>query len=355
MERQAPSLTAEILLMLSETVAETAAPAGSRFQLRFEAGPQAASFAEDVRRGLTAAPKVLQPKYFYDALGSRLFEAISELPEYYLTRAEAEIFRDHAGEIAGALDGRLRVIELGSGDAQKTRLLLEAVIARQGELDYLPIDISRSAIEQSGDRLLLAYPELRVTAYVAEYPAALRSLCGEPLPPGVHRTLVLFLGSTIGNLDPQERAELLRDVRALLRPGDGLLLGTDLKKEEAVLLAAYDDALGVTAAFNLNLLLRINRELGGEIDLATFRHRARYDRERGRIEMHLESRREQLVPLSGLGLEVGFAAGETIHTESSYKFDRDQIADLAARTGFDLRRTWTDSGRRFGSHLLVAR
>jgi L-histidine N-alpha-methyltransferase len=326
-----------------------------RFQLRLEAHPHAGSFAEDVRRGLTSTPKVLHPKYFYDALGSRLFEAICELPEYYLTRTEAEIFAAHAGEIASALDGRLRLVELGSGDAQKTRLLIEAVLARQDELDYLPIDISRSAIELSGDRLLLAYPELRVTAYVAEYQAALRSLRCEPLPPGVTRTLVLFLGSTIGNLDPAERTELLRDVRALLRPGDGLLLGTDLKKEEEVLLAAYDDALGVTSAFNLNLLVRINRELGGQIDLATFRHRARYDRQKGRIEMHLESRRDQIVSLRGLGLDIGFAAGETIHTESSYKFDREQIADLAARTGFELRRTWTDGDRRFGSHLLATK
>ena len=326
-----------------------------RFQLRLEAHPHAGSFAEDVRRGLTGSPKSLHPKYFYNALGSRLFEAICELPEYYLTRAEAEIFGARAGEIAASLDGRMRLVELGSGDAQKTRLLIEAVLARQDELDYLPIDISRSAVEQSGDRLLLAYPELHVTAYVAEYQAGLRSLRHEPLPPGVTRTLVLFLGSTIGNLDPAERIDLMRDVRALLRPGDGLLLGADLKKEKDVLLAAYDDALGVTAAFNLNLLVRINRELGGEIDLATFRHRARYDHGKGRIEMHLESRRDQIVSLRGLGLDIGFAAGETIHTESSYKFDREQIADLAARTGFELRKTWTDAGRRFGSNLLVAR
>jgi L-histidine N-alpha-methyltransferase len=326
-----------------------------RFQLRLEAHPHAGSFSEDVRKGLTAVPKTLPPKHFYDALGSRLFEAICELPEYYLTRAETEIFERRAGEIAAALDGRLRLVELGSGDAQKTRLLIEALLARQGELDYLPIDISRSAIELSGDRLLGAYPELRVTAYVAEYQAALRSLRREPLPPGVTRTLVLFLGSTIGNLGPAERADLLRDIRALLRRGDGLLVGTDLKKEEEILLAAYDDPLGVTAAFNLNLLARINRELGGAVDLSTFRHRARYDREEGRIEMHLESRRDQTVPIRGLGLEIGFAQGETIHTESSYKFDADQIKELAARTGFELRRTWTDAARRFGSHLLVAR
>jgi L-histidine N-alpha-methyltransferase len=328
-----------------------------RFRLRADAKPPAASFADDVRRGLTATPKVLYPKYFYDALGSRLFEAICELPEYYPTRAEAEIFRDHAGEIAAALDGRegrLRLVELGSGDAQKTRLLIEAVLARQGSLDYLPIDISGTALEQSADRLLLAYPDLRITAVMADYQSALRCLRREPKPAGVDRTLVLFLGSTIGNLDPAERVDLLCDVRALLAPGDALLLGTDLDKSEEILIPAYDDPLGVTAAFNLNLLVRINRELGGAFDLAAFRHRARYDRERGRIEMHLESLRDQTVPIRALGIEIPFVAGETIHTESSYKFRPGQVAELAAATRFELRRTWTDSGRRFGSHLLVA-
>jgi L-histidine Nalpha-methyltransferase len=337
--------------MIQETAC---AAADLRFQLRLEALPTAGSFAEDVRRGLTASRKFLSPKYFYDTLGSRLFEAICELPEYYVTRAEAEVFRDHAGEIAAALRGRLRLVELGSGDAQKTRLLIEAVLARQGDLDYLPIDISRSAIEQSSDRLLGSYPELRVTAYVADYQTALRTLGREPLPPGADRTLVLFLGSTIGNLDPQERVALLRDVRALLAPGDALLLGADLEKPEEVLIPAYDDALGVTAAFNLNLLVRINRELGGAFDLSAFRHRARYDRERGRIEMHVESLRDQTVPVRGLGIEVPFAAGETLHTESSYKFRLGQLTGLAEETGFSVRRVWYDSARRFGSHLLVA-
>jgi L-histidine N-alpha-methyltransferase len=335
----------------------TTSLAAGRFRLRADDKPPAASFAADVRRGLTAVPKVLYPKYFYDALGSRLFEAICELPEYYPTRAEAEIFRDHAGEIAAALDGRegrLRLIELGSGDAQKTRLLIEAVLARQGSLDYLPIDISGTALEQSADRLLLAYPDLRITAVVADYQTALRNLRREPRLAGADRTLVLFLGSTIGNLDPAERAGLLRDVRALLTPGDALLLGADLDKSEEILIPAYDDPLGVTAAFNLNLLVRINRELGGAFDLAAFRHRARYDREKGRIEMHLESLRDQTVPIRALGLEIPFQAGETIHTESSYKFRPGQIDELAAATGFSLRRIWYDSARRFGSHLLVA-
>jgi L-histidine Nalpha-methyltransferase len=286
-------------------------------------------------------------------LGSRLFEAICELPEYYVTRAEEEIFQRHAGEIAASLDGHVRLVELGSGDARKTRLLIEALVARQEELEYLPIDVSRSAVVQSAERLLHAFPELTVTAFVADYQAGLRAVRGERVPPCT-RTLALFLGSTIGNLDPGDRVVLLREIRGVLRPGDGLLLGVDLRKSESVLLPAYDDALGVTAAFNLNLLARINRELGGEFDLGAFRHQARWNRELGRIEMHLESLREQTVPIRGLGLEVRFAAGETIHTESSYKLDPAQVVEMAEASGFTLRRTWTDRGGRFASNLLIA-
>jgi L-histidine N-alpha-methyltransferase len=311
------------------------------------------TFAEDVRAGLTASPKVLQPKYFYDELGSRLFEAITALPEYYPTRAEAEILRDHAGEIVAALGGPVWLLELGSGDGQKTRLLIEALLARQGKLEYVPVDISESAVEASSRSLLFSYPDLRITAYIGEYHAALRTIREERVAPG--RTLVLFLGSTLGNLDAGDRTLLLREVRALLRPGEGFLVGVDLKKSKSVLIPAYDDGLGVTAAFNLNLLVRINRELGGEFDLRAFRHRAIYNQREERIEMRLESRRDQTVAIRELGIEVPFARRETIHTESSYKFDREKIAALAAETGFELSETWTDSGQRFASNLLVAR
>ncbi|MBW8878794.1 MAG: L-histidine N(alpha)-methyltransferase [Acidobacteria bacterium] len=310
------------------------------------------SFADDVRRGLTATPKFLYPKYFYDELGSRLFEAITALPEYYVTRSEAEILRARAGEIVAALGGPLWLVELGSGDGQKTRLVIEALLARQETLEYVPVDISESAIETSSRSLLLSYPDLRITGYIGEYHAALRMIRKERVRPG--RTLVLFLGSTLGNLDPKERLAFLRDVRNLLNPGEGFLLGVDLEKPESVLIPAYDDPLKVTAAFNLNLLVRIDRELGGGFDISTFRHRALYNGAEGRIEMHLESRRDQTVPIRGLGLEVSFAAGETIHTESSYKFRREQIAALAAETGFELRRTWTDSRGWFSSNLLIA-
>jgi len=341
---------------VSETQLSLETPAADapwgRLFLRRVRGRELPTFAEDVRSGLTSQPKVLFPKYFYDELGSHLFEAITALPEYYLTRAEAEILSAHAGDIAAALGGPVWVVELGSGDGQKTKLLIEALLARQGKLEFVPVDISESAVETSSRALLFSYPDLRITAYIGDYHASLRRIREERTGPG--RTLVLFLGSTIGNLDPEERLALVRDVRNLLNPGEGFLLGVDLKKSESVLLPAYDDPLGVTAAFNLNLLARINRELAGDFDLAAFRHRVLYNREEGRVEMHLESRRAQTVAVQASGIEVSFASGETIHTESSYKFDLDQVASLAAATGFEVRRTWTDAQRRFASNLLVA-
>lgn len=336
MIREAPTLTDD-RVRIFEIASSGAAP----------------TFAEDVRRGLTADPKVLFPKYLYDALGSRLFEAICELPEYYLTRAETEILQRHAAEIASAVEGPVRLVELGSGDGSKARFLIEALLGRQPSLEYLPVDVSRSAVEQGSERLLHAFPELMVTAYVAEYQTGLRAIRVARVPPGM-RILALFLGSTIGNLDPGERIALLRSIRGVLRPGDALLLGTDLKKPESILLPAYDDPLGVTAAFNLNVLVRINRELGGGFDLSAFRHRARWNAEEGRIEMHLESLRDQTVEIRGLDLEVRFAAGETIHTESSYKFDSGQVETMARDSGFELRTTWTDRDGRFASNLLGA-
>jgi L-histidine N-alpha-methyltransferase len=339
---------------LPDGTAALESPSTERLRLtRVGAARVAPTFAEDVRRGLTSSPKFLYPKYFYDELGSRLFEAITVLPEYYPTRAEAEILRTHASEILATLGGPVWLLELGSGDGQKTRLVIEALLARQGKLEYVPVDISESAVEASSRSLLFSYPDLRITGYIGEYQTALRKIREDRRAPGL--TLVLFLGSTLGNLDPEERRVLLRDIRALLDPGEGFLLGVDLKKSESVLVPAYDDALGVTAAFNLNLLVRVNRELGGEFDLGAFRHKAVYNPREGRMEMHLESRRAQTVAIRELGIEVSFAAGETIHTESSYKFDREQIAALAADTGFEVRKTWTDSEGRFASNLLVAR
>ncbi len=307
-------------------------------------------FAEDVRRGLTSNPKSLPPKYFYDALGSRLFEAICLLPEYYLTRAETEIFERHAAEIVAQLPGPTGMVELGSGSSIKTRLLIEAILSSQDRLHYQPVDISATMLEESAGKLLNDYPGLSITAHAGDYTAGLGSIVrrnGEKL-------LVLFLGSNIGNYPPDEARGLLQEIRGALQSEDGLLLGADLKKSPAWLLPAYNDAIGVTAAFNLNLLLRINRELEGNFDPTSFEHRAIYHELSGRIEMHLVSRVAQKVCLQGLGLEVDFQAGETIHTESSYKYDLSQLESLAQASGFQPAQTWLDSQARFSCNFWRA-
>jgi len=312
-------------------------------------------FATDVRRGLTARRKFLPPKYFYDDLGSQLFEAICRLPEYYLTRAESEIFARRSGEIVGRAARGLKVtlVELGSGSASKTRRIIEALVAQQTGLRYVPVDISPAALEASAHALLQDYPALRVTAYAGDYDAALPRVA-ENLD-GDTRALVLFLGSNVGNFDREGARAFLRRLRGVLREGDCLLLGADLKKDPSVLEAAYDDALGVTAAFNLNLLARINRELQADFSLRAFRHVALYDAEQGRVEMHLESARAQTVNVAALGLVVNFDAGERVHTENSYKYDLAELSALAAETGFARAHTWLDDGERFSSNLFVAR
>ena len=314
----------------------------------------AADFAEDVRRGLGSRPKFLRPKYFYDALGSQLFEAICLLPEYYLTRAENEIFAAHSDEIVSlaAWGSRVTLLELGSGSATKTRRIIESLLGRQGELLYVPADISRVALESSSRELLRAYPSLRVEAYAGDYDEAVGRF-GDVFE-GDSRALVLFLGSNVGNFDAGEALSFLRRLRSSLREGDALLLGADLKKSPAALEAAYDDALGVTAAFNLNQIVRINREFGADFDPRTFAHVALYDEPQGRVEMHLESRRRQTVRIPALDLQIEFDAGERIHTENSYKYDLEQIARLAADAGFELARTWLDGKGRFSSNLLLA-
>ena len=328
---------------------------GERLVIR-RPGDGAASddFAGDVRRGLTAERKSLPPKYFYDELGSQLFEAICLLPEYYLTRAEGEIFARRSAEIVErASEGsRVTLFELGSGSATKTRRIVEALVAKQGELKYVPVDISPAALEAGAHALLQDFDGLDVSAYASDYDAALPLLAGE-LREG-ERALVLFLGSNVGNFDREGAREFLKKVRRVLRAGDCLLLGADLKKDRAVLEAAYDDALGVTAAFNLNLLARINRELRADFHVRDFRHVALYDEREGRVEMHLESAREQAVNLCALAVSVNFREGERIHTENSYKYDLDGLSALAAETGFERAETWLDSSERFSSNLFVA-
>lgn len=314
----------------------------------------ATSFADDVRAGLGSKKKSLPPKYFYDDLGSQLFVAICRLPEYYLTRAESEILSNHAEEIAASIRGPVRLIELGSGSAEKTRYLIDALLARQSALHYEPIDISPASIEESSRELLKVYPRLRITAYAADYFTALEAMSEESKVED-ERAMALFLGSNIGNFDKDESLAFLRAVRRVLHIGDGLLIGADLKKSSDVLVPAYDDPLGVTAAFDLNLLVRINRELDANFDIKKFEHRALYDESEGRVEMHLVSRARQVVAIRSLDVEIHFEEGETIHTENSYKYDLAQLGDLARESNFSLDRTWTDSLRRFSFNLFAVR
>jgi dimethylhistidine N-methyltransferase len=309
-----------------------------------------AGLAEDVRRGLSSQPKRFLPKYFYDELGSQLFEAICLVPEYYLTRAENEILQTYADEIVSSVDGHITLIEMGSGSASKTRLIIEALLRKQTDLLFMPVDISATALESSSRILLQSYTRLRIEAYAADYFAALAELSKHQRG----RTLALFLGSNISNFDPFEALNFLRALRTVLSEGDAHLLGADLKKDRETLEAAYNDALGVTAAFNLNVLARINRELGGEFDLRNFRHLAFYNEAAGRIEIYIESCTEQTVTIKQLDMQVQFAAGEQIHTENSYKYGLKDIEQLAEQTGFKLERTWLDTQKRFSSNLLRA-
>jgi L-histidine N-alpha-methyltransferase len=310
-----------------------------------------ASFSGDVRAGLSASPKHLFPKYFYDELGSQLFEAICLLPEYYLTRAENEIFARYSDEIVSEISSeKVSLVEMGSGSASKTRLIIEALLKRQSGLLYTPVDISATALEHSSRVLLQSYPGLRIDAYASDYYDALRALGGKERG----RTLALFLGSNIGNFDHTEAHEFLRALRAILNDGDALLIGADLRKPPEILEAAYDDALGVTAAFNLNQLVRINRELGADFDLRAFRHAVVYNEDLGRIEVYIVSLRAQMVTIRSLGLEIHFTEGERIHTENSYKYDLAGLSKMAQATGYTRARTWLDAGGQFSSNLFIA-
>ncbi len=315
------------------------------------ADTQFADFANEVSTGLTASPKRLPCRYFYDRDGSLLFEAICELAEYYLTRAEREILQQRAKEVASEFSGRATLVELGSGSAMKTRILIEAFLRRQGDLRYVPVDISRAMLEETSLALLEDYPALHVIAIAGEYSDGLRELGAMSRDP----MLILWMGSNIGNLERPDAAAFLRRVRETMAPGDRLLVGIDLRKDRAVLERAYDDSRGVTAQFNLNILARINRELGGHFDLTAFRHSAVYDEEVGRIEMYLVSTRQQRVPIDRLGLEVPFATGEAVHTENSYKYSVAEIETLAAAAGLGARQQWFDVDRRFSVNLLAPR
>lgn len=301
------------------------------------------TFAEAVRAGLTATPKTLPCRFFYDAAGSALFEQICELPEYYLTRTEDAILREHADAmVAGWLDPPV-LIELGSGSSTKTRRLIGAALAAHGHLDYVPIDVSPTILEASARDLVRDFLHLRVTGYAGDYRVALAELSRR-----IHKPkCFVFLGSSLGNYADAEAVELLGHVARAMGPTDRLLLGTDLAKGRAILEAAYDDARGVTAAFNVNLLVRVNRELGADFDTDAFVHQARWREDLGRVEMHLVSRVEQTVAVPGAGITVRFEAGESIHTENSRKYTPELLESLAGRAGFAVERTWTDPDRRF--------
>ncbi|MEV6401519.1 MULTISPECIES: L-histidine N(alpha)-methyltransferase [Streptomyces] len=304
-----------------------------------------AALRADVLQGLTATPKTLPPKWFYDAHGSELFERITELPEYYPTRAEREILVDRAGEIAAATRART-LVELGSGSSEKTRHVIDALT----DLDtYVPVDVSESALTGAGQALIAERPGLNVHALIADFTAPLT------LPDTPGPRLVAFLGGTIGNLLPEERAAFLGSVRALLSPGDALLLGTDLVKDEEVLVRAYDDAAGVTAAFDKNVLAVVNRELGADFDPGAFDHVALWDARNEWIEMRLRSRTAQTVKLPALDLAVDFAAGEELRTEVSAKFREEGVRAELSAAGLELSHWWTDREGRFALSLSTAR
>ena len=307
--------------------------------------PAVDRFLDDVLAGLAAAPKALPPKYFYDARGCALFEAICELPEYYPTRVELALMADHAQAMAAQLPSGCTLIEFGSGASRKTEALLQTL---RPEV-YVPVDIAIEALRDSTARLAVKFPQLRMTAVCADYmqplqAPALAQLSGK-------RRVIYFPGSTIGNLTPEEARTFLRRGGRLAGVGGAMLIGVDLKKDPQALHAAYNDAQGVTAEFNLNLLRRINRELAADFDLDCFRHIAFYNAVAGRIEMHLESVRAQTVTVGGR--TFAFAAGERIHTENSYKYSVAEFQRLAQDAGFRPQQAWVDSGQRFAVHLLA--
>lgn len=295
-------------------------------------------------------PKRLSPWIFYDQRGSELFEAITELPEYYLTRTERAIFAERGEEILEAAGApELAMIELGAGTAVKTDVLLEAAVRRELAVTYYPIDISESALDEAGRRIGERLPQVAVEPRLADYTRNLGVIPSPDCP-----RLVLYIGSSIGNFEPAEAAALLRDLRRRLAPGDLLLLGVDHVKERGTLLRAYNDAAGVTAEFNRNALCRINRELDAKFRPGLFQHRAVWNERESRIEMHLESLIGQEVPIRALGLTASFRRGESIHTENSYKFTPEAAAELLKRCDFAPQASWSDARGWFGVYLAEA-
>jgi L-histidine N-alpha-methyltransferase len=303
-----------------------------------------------VADGLRATPKRLPPWLFYDSAGSALFERITELPEYYPTRAEREIFARHGAAIVEvALRNRdATFVELGAGTATKTQLLVRAAAAQRGRARFVPIDVSPTPLEVARARIQREDPDVTVEPWALTHAEALPRLAALEGP-----KVAMFVGSSIGNYEGDDAIALLAGIRGALRGGDALILGADLRKDPRVLVPAYDDAEGVTAAFNKNVLARINRELGGRFDLDRFRHVALWNDAESRIEMHLESAGDQVVAIERLGLRVRFRDGERIHTESSVKYDDAMIDAMLRASGFRRARTWTDAGGRFAVHVAI--
>ncbi|MER7249395.1 L-histidine N(alpha)-methyltransferase [Kribbella sp. NPDC000426] len=307
----------------------------------------ARALREDVRAGLSATPKWLPPKWFYDARGSELFEEITRLPEYYPTRAEREILRARAGEIA-AITKAHTLVELGSGSSEKTRLLLDGLRDNGTLTSFVPLDVSESALREAADAINLDYPSLDVRGVVGDFTAHLDKLPGEP------PRIVAFLGGTIGNLIPAERETFYTSIRDVLEPGEWLLLGTDLVKDPATLVAAYDDSAGVTAEFNKNVLRVINRQLGADFDVDAFEHVAIWDADNEWIEMHLRATRAMQVLIPEIHLEVTFDEGEELSTEISAKFHRPGVEAELDKAGFTPAAWWTDTQARFALSLWQA-
>ena len=300
--------------------------------------------AADVRRDLGRPRKRLEPRYLYDALGSRLFEAICALPEYRITRAEQRLLAAHAGAMGADLAEPLTIVELGAGSGEKLALLIEPLMRAGVPLRVELVDVSATALDLA-NRTLSRWPDLPVAGHQTTYDDALERLAARRAGEGA--LLVAFLGSNIGNLDPAASLAFVGEVRSALRAGDRFLLGTDLVKPEAELVAAYDDPLGVTAAFNLNVLARLNRELGANFDLERFAHRAVWNAAESRMEMHLESLRAQTVAIPGAGCSIHFTEGESIWTESSYKYETEGVHELGAAVGLAVRGQWVDERDRF--------
>ncbi|MDA1100319.1 MAG: L-histidine N(alpha)-methyltransferase [Proteobacteria bacterium] len=305
--------------------------------------PDPESFLDDALAGLGATPKTLPSKYFYDDRGSELFQRICEVPEYYVTRAETALLGNIAGQAAEMIGDGASIIEYGTGSSEKIAILLAAL---NRPAAFVAVDISAGVLRGVAERVARDFPDLAVHAVCADFTRPFKL----PKMSSPGRRVVFFPGSSLGNFDHEQSVDFLANAACIVGPGGGMLIGIDLKKDEAVLNAAYDDAQGVTAAFNLNLLQRLNRECGADFDLDAFRHRAFYNADAGRIEMHLVSLHAQVVALGGQS--ISFAEGETIHTENSYKYSVPEFQDLARRAGCEPLGAWTDAEGLFSLHYL---